>query len=93
MKTDATTIEINASYYTGAVARVTLPEGTTWNDVRDWFVKWDTLYVRFAGAQNFVEFALESHADADSTDWKRPASVSIHPVEDDGVNYNIDYAE
>jgi hypothetical protein len=86
------TIEINASYCTSAVARVALPDGTTWNDVKDWFIKWDTLHIKFEGETKWAEYPLESHSDADSTDWKRPSSVSIHPVVGDDVDYETDYA-
>lgn len=89
-----TTIEINASYYTGAVSRLTLKDGKTWKDVKDWFIKWDTLHVLFDGEDDWEEYSLDSYSDPDSTDWKRPASVSIYPVGEDGdVDYDTDYAE
>ena len=92
-KRTTSTLEINTSYYTGATARVTFKDGKTWADVKDWYIKWDTLHVLFKDAQDYEEFALESHTDADSTDWKRPISVSIHPRLDDGsTDYDIDYA-
>lgn len=86
------TIEITTSYHTVAVSRITLKEGKTWNDVMDWYIKWDTMHVQFKGETDWVEYPLDSYSDADSTDWKRPISVAVHPVGKDGVDYAIDYA-
>lgn len=90
--TAVTTLEINATYYTGATSRVTFEDGKTWGDVYDWYIKWDTLHVLFRDTTEWVEFTLESFNDPESTDWKRPQFVSIHPVLEDGVDYNTDYA-
>jgi hypothetical protein len=87
------TIEINATYYTGATARVTFKDGKTWKDVKDWYIKWDTLNVLFNDETDWDAYPLESSSDPDATDWKRPISVSIHPYLDSGdVDYDTDYA-
>ena len=73
-----TTYTVEAQYHTGAHAKVDLKEGRTWGDVHDWYVKWDTLHVRFkGGAENWVEFDLNSDS-TDGTDWKRPLNVTVY---------------
>jgi len=87
------TVEINTSYYTSATARVTFEGGKTWKDVKDWYIKWDTLNVLFTGETDWVAYLLESSSDLGATDWKRPVTVSIHPYLENGdVDYDTDFA-
>lgn len=87
------TYQIDACYYAGACSRVEFPEGKTWGDVKDWYVKWDCLNVLFKDAADWKQFELNSDA-LEAIDWKRPQSVSVHPVNDDGeVNYDVGIEE
>lgn len=83
------TYSIEASYYTGAHAQVTFPEGKSWDDVGDWYVKWDTLHVQWKGAQEYEEFDLNSDNTA-GTDWKRPLNVTVLGCNEAG---DTDYAK
>lgn len=86
-------IVINASYTTCAISSVLLPEGRTWADISEWFIKWDTLHVRWVNSSEFAEFELDSNSD-DGTDWKRPSCVSIYAVNENGdVDYDKDLAD
>lgn len=78
------TIHIETTYNYYHTAQVTLPEGKTWNDVMDWYIKWDTLHARFYGDEDYTEYFLWSRADVESTDWKRPNSISIYASKEDG---------
>ena len=85
---------VSATYSTGAQGFVTFPDGKTWEDVEDWYVKWDTLWVQWSGGpEEYEEFSLNSDT-SDSTDWKRPIDVSVYAVDADGdVDYNEEVAE
>lgn len=82
------TYVVEASYHTGSHGRATLPEGKTWGDVDDWYVKWDCLHIRFKSQPEWIELSLNSDS-SDSTDWKRPTDVSVYSVDEDG---DVDYA-
>lgn len=79
---------VSACYYAGTTGYVDLPEGKTWSDVEDWYVKWDVLFLKFNG-EDYTEFGLNSGG-MDCIDWKRPTSVSIYPTLEDGTT---DYDE
>lgn len=79
---------ISNSYNSTTVGYVKFPEGKTWDDVDDWYVKWDTLNVQFKGEHEWQEFELGS--DSGEIDWKRPNSTSVHPTDEEG---NPDYGE
>jgi hypothetical protein len=70
-------ITISASYTCVATGSVDLK---TWGDVKDWYIKWDTLHVQFEGDESWVEFGIESDS-TDGVDWKRPAHVDIYEGE------------
>ena len=74
---------IEASYFTGSHAQVTFPEGKSWPDVNNWYVKWDTLHVMWKGAQEYEEFELNSDS-TDGTDWKRPLVVTVYGTDETG---------
>lgn len=82
---------INCSLYAGTEAVIEFPEGKTWEDVQDWFVKWDTLHVVWEDGTRW-----DKNLNSDSLDvveWKHPASVEVHPAdEDDNVDYNVEVA-
>lgn len=76
------TYTLDTTYYAGTTAMVDFPEGKTWEDVESWYVKWDTLHITFKDATT-LEKELNS-GDLDMVDWKRPASVNVYVVNDDG---------
>lgn len=75
------TYEINCSLYAGVSGQVELPEGKTWRDVQDWYVKWDTLFVTFKSGEQ-SEHPLNSDG-LDAIDWKRPRSVEVYAVDEE----------
>ncbi len=83
---------IDANYYTGTNAQVQFPEGKSWEDVEDWYVKYDTLYVWFkkkggpktgSGDKADLQVDLNSNLE-DITDWKRPLAVTVYLVSEEG---------
>ena len=76
------TYAINASYYAGTMGFVTLPDGKTWEDVSEWFVKWDKIYIEFEDNTKF-ECELDSET-LNIIDWKRPIDQSVYTVDEDG---------
>ena len=75
-----TTITIDTEYYMTATATVNLSP-KTWDDVEDWYIKWDKLQVKFKDADDWKSFDLESDTD-DGVDWKRPISADIYDADD-----------
>ena len=35
-------------------------ESETWDDVEDWYIKWDALHVKFKGQSEWREYELDS---------------------------------
>lgn len=64
--------------------RVVLPAEKNWDDIQEWYVKWDTLHVLFKGEKEFQEFCLNSYLGDGSIDWKRPDSISVYAENEDG---------
>lgn len=84
---------VEANYTTCVQGKATLPEGKTWDDVAAWYVKWDTLYVKFKGGEDYLEFVLRSADPVSGIDWKRPVAVTIYPQDEDGeTDYSIEVA-
>ncbi len=82
---------ISATYSTCANGRVVFPEGKTWADVKDWYIKWDTLYALLEGETDYREFELHSDS-TDGTDWKRPCYVSVYAEVDGEVDWDVEIA-
>ena len=72
-------ITISATYSLTAVGLVDLSP-KTWGDVKDWYIKWDTLHVQFKGDEGWVEFGINSDS-TDGVDWKRPRHADIYEGE------------
>lgn len=83
----ANSYTICAEYYCISEGSVTFPEGKSWDDVDDWHIKWDRLYVKFKGEDDYHDFDLESSISL-NIDWNRPASASIHNRNEDGTDYD-----
>jgi hypothetical protein len=83
-----TKIAIETTYNTVGTFIIDLPDGKTWDDVADFYVKWSELFIRFSGtdADDYVSFHLS--VDETSTDYKRPDRVTVFKVgDDDGCAY------
>jgi hypothetical protein len=83
--------QIETTLNAGTSSTVELPEGKKWSDVQDWFVKWDTLHIRFRGDTDDTEILLDSATDPEMVDWKRPMSVIVFEVDETGETnyYNV----
>ena len=68
-------ITIETEYYMYSTAVVDLSP-KTWDDVEDWYVKWDKLQVKFKDSDDWEIFDLESDA-LDGVDWSRPNKADI----------------
>lgn len=85
------TYRIEQELFAGTAATVSLPDGRLWKDVESWFVKWDTLHVKFADATDYLPIELESET-MDVVDWKRPMKVHVL-ASDDETHTVLDSAE
>lgn len=83
------TYNIDATYYAGTNANVELPEGKTWADVKDWYIKWDVLHIQWELNGEYQEFELRSDS-TDCIDWKRPTSASICEVNEETGDTDYD---
>lgn len=71
---------VQATYYEGTIGFAEFPEGKEWTDVEDFYVKWDCLWVKFEGSEDYLEIDLCSEGESD---WKRPISYQILGVDED----------
>jgi hypothetical protein len=77
-----TKITIETSYTHNAITLVDLAP-KTWDDVKDWYIKWDTLNVLFEGSDEWVHYALgDGPYQGDDDDWKWPDIAKIHAGHD-----------
>lgn len=78
------------AYYTIVASKVVeLPEGKTWANVKDYYVKWGSLVLTFDDGTT-VELD-GGDADIDSIDFKRPLSYTVWAVNDDEEITDTDY--
>lgn len=75
------TYEINLSYTAANSTRVTLPDGKTWDDVLDWYIKYNTLNFRLKGEDEYREIELDFYIEIDT---KYPNHTCIVPVDANG---------
>ena len=52
-----------------------------WEQVEEWFVKWDTLHYKLKNEQTWKEICLNSNQE-ECIDWKRPNSTVIRDEHD-----------
>ncbi len=83
---------IAATYLAGTNSRVAFPEGKTWADVQDWYIKWDTLHIHWKSGED-EEFELNSNG-IDVIDGKRPTSSSVYAMDETTgkVDYDVELA-
>ena len=72
-------VRVETNYTAGGSTEVDLPEGRTWDDVKDFYVKWGVLYITFKDGQEFKE---ELNDGVEVYDMKRPAEVTVYDEED-----------
>ena len=75
----ANIITVSTSYWC-CVSGVVDLSPKTWDDVEDWYIKWDILHVRFEGESKWREFDINSD-DSESIDWERPIGADIYAGE------------
>lgn len=76
-------ITVQLSYTIYSTTTIELPEGKTWDDALDHYVKWGTLYVRFKGSDGYTELKTD-YADMESGDFKRPDRTLIWATDENG---------
>lgn len=76
-----TQYRVECTYPEYTWSTVDFPDGKTWDDVKDWYVKWDSLHLWFKGADGFIEIEMHSSSDRE---WKRPSTLTIYPVDEEG---------
>jgi len=69
-------ITISASYEITTTGTADLSP-KTWDDVKEWHITWDRLYVLFEGETSWQEFDLNSDEN-DGADFKRPDRIDIY---------------
>lgn len=74
---------ISCTYTCSATDVVEFPAGKTWDDVENWYVKWNILHVQFKGAKEWIEIGMVLDL-TDSIDMKHPGSVQIQPCDENG---------
>jgi hypothetical protein len=73
-------LRIANTLYCGPVSEIELPI-SSWEEIKDWFVKWDTLHYTLDG-KVWNEEELNSLTD-EIIDWKRPISTDIYDLNTD----------
>ena len=68
-------VTITTYLYCAPTTDITIPDIKSWDEIKDWFVKWDVLHYTLDG-EMWLELALDN-ADEDAVDWKRPNAVVI----------------
>jgi len=74
---------VNTTYTADSDNEIDFPEGRTWSDVAEWYVKWHTLYLRYTDTEAWSEIDL-GEIGGEVIDIKRPSTVSIFLANDDG---------
>ena len=77
------TFDICSTYYATTMSRVGLPI-KDWDEINDWYVKWDTLHYSLkSNPDAWEEVTLDSDT-TDVVDWKRPVSVEVSAIDENG---------
>jgi len=74
------TIRVDTQYTISYETEIDLPEGKTWGDVKDWYIKYHSLSVVF-NDETTEEYNLDSDSWEDS---KRPDGIQIYKIDEDG---------
>ena len=77
-----TTYKIVSTMSCVVSSEVELPDGRTWDDVKEWYVKWGCLIVTF---KDDITSEIDMDVDTEeSIDWKRPNSTEVFTINEDG---------
>jgi hypothetical protein len=79
---------ICTSYTTYDVSIIELPDGRTWEDVANSFIKWGTLHITFKGDLGGVSIDLKEAWDLDT---KRPVITEIRATKVEGDETVVDW--
>jgi len=81
--------QIDTTLYAGTSGKIELPDGKSWEDIQDWYIRWDTINIKFKDSKEYFAIELASMNDPELVDWKRPISATVFAVGSDGVtDYN-----
>lgn len=82
-------IAIQTQYISTDTTVVELPEGKTWDDVTNVYVKWGILNISFRN--DSILFSVDID-EAYEVDTKRPYGISVHPMVcgTDEVNWDVE---
>ena len=81
-------VAVELLYTASSHTVVDLPEGKTWNDVADLYVKWGTVRIRFNGSDDYQDFE-SNEVTLDSVDFKYPDRTMVWPTDENGdANYD-----
>ena len=70
-------IQVAPQYWCSTLSTIEIPDVTSWADVKEWYVKWDTLHYTVDG-ENWKEVDLNGcDSLIDAVDMKRPINVRI----------------
>ena len=83
---------IDGIYHCSCQSEVEFPEGTSWDDIEDYYVKHDKLVVKFLGEEEMQSFQLDFSETA-VIDYKSPLDTFVHPIEDGEVNWEEDLSD
>jgi len=93
MVDQTTTVYVSQVLYCCTEAYAELPKGYAWDDVKDFFIKWDTLHLDMKDGSHH-EIGMDSIIIEESIDWKRPSSCEIYGLDEEGgVEYGEPLAE
>ena len=81
-------VSISTTYYAETDSIVELPIDD-WEKVSDFYIKWDRFHYILEGEKEYRIIDLQSGS-GEIVDMKRPASIYIAPVDEDG---NPDFGE
>lgn len=74
---------VEVSYVAYNSHTIELPEGKTWDDVENFWVKWDTVNIVFRGEDTPHSYEMGS-GDPDRIDFKHPETLWVYTASEDG---------
>lgn len=69
-------VNVSQSLSAGTSVDVDITDVESWEDIAQYYVKWDTLHYRKVGSESWSEIGLDSPS-CDVIGWKRPDNVHI----------------
>jgi len=81
------TYAIETTYKASSVGTITLPSGKVWEDVYDWYVKWDMFHYKLKNESEWRVCDLRS-GNVEVSDYKRPTAMYVFRRTPEG---HVDY--